>query len=121
MEKRIEKLGHLCAMLTSPNEGERANAAFLASRILNSFDLDWREFVRRAFTAQAEAPRSEEETGNRFTLYVELLEWPGLTNWERGFLESLYERGTDELTEKQEACLVKIVRRYTRERERYGR
>lgn len=118
MERRIERLGHVCAMLTSPNEGERANAAFLASRMLNSFDLDWREFVRRALMAQAEAETPQDAAGSRPKLYSELLEWPGLNDWERSFLESLRERGAEILSEKQEACLLRIMRRYNSHRER---
>jgi hypothetical protein len=34
-EKVINRLGHVCAMLTSTNDGERAAAAVLASRMLN--------------------------------------------------------------------------------------
>ena len=105
--KTASRLENILAMLSSPNDGERANAALMATRMLKELGLDWRAFTRRAL-AKAEAAKPEAEIGR----YLELLQWDGLTEWERGFVLSLYDRHPKRLTEKQRWHLWKIIRKY---------
>jgi hypothetical protein len=120
-ERAIIRLGNVAAMLTSPNDGERANAALLATRILQELGLDWRELVRRAFRFDPEPHDHRRkpvwddracEDDDLLQVYLTLLRWDGLNNWERGFLRNLFERGITNLSEKQSACLAKISRRW---------
>ena len=39
-----------------------------------------------------EAPSRYEEAGGELGLYLRLLRWSGLSDWERGFVSSLYDR-----------------------------
>jgi hypothetical protein len=115
-EKAVSRLANICAMLTSPNDGERATAALLASRMLDSLGLDWREFARRAFEQpeyiSVERDGSEKCDTDILQRYGELLKWDGLNDWERGFLESLRWRTAAELSKKQGACLNRIIHKY---------
>jgi len=47
--KAVCRLENVLAMLSSPNDGERANAAMMATRMLKELGLDWRGFTQRAF------------------------------------------------------------------------
>ena len=40
--KTASRLENVLAMLSSPNDGERANAAMMATRMLKELGLDWR-------------------------------------------------------------------------------
>jgi hypothetical protein len=115
-EKAVSRLAHVCAMLTSPNDGERAAAALLASRMVNELGMDWREFTRRAFRQpeciSVEHDGDEECEPDLLQLCRELLKWDGLNDWERGFLESLSGRTAAELSKKQGACLNRIIHKY---------
>ncbi len=119
--KQIERLGNVCAMLTSPNDGERANAALLASRMLSERGLDWREFVWRAFRPEITHREDEasDDESSALRLYRELLKWSGLNDWERSFLRNLLQRKAITLSEKQQTCLDRIVTRYRWEK-RHG-
>ena len=101
------RLENVLAMLGSPNYGERANAALMATRMLKELGLDWRAFTRRAFAG--EEGRAKRDGGD---VYLELLRWSGLTDWERGFVSSLFDRYPKPLTEKQRWHLWKIIRKY---------
>jgi hypothetical protein len=46
--KTASRLANVLAMLSSPNDGERANAAMMATRMLKELGLDWRTFTQRA-------------------------------------------------------------------------
>jgi hypothetical protein len=39
--KTASRLANVLAMLSSPNDGERANAALMATRMLKELGLDW--------------------------------------------------------------------------------
>ncbi len=121
-ERTVSRLANVCAMLTSPNDGERATAALLASRVLASLGMNWRELVRRALTPEIGHP--EDDTGDDesgiLRLYRELLEWNGLTGWEFDFLSNLSQRNVITPSERQQACLNRIVRRHYRAKNRDG-
>jgi hypothetical protein len=62
----IEKLARISGMLGSAHEGERANAAQMASAMLKAMDLTWSEVINRALGAatsrqahEAHAPANE--------------------------------------------------------------
>jgi hypothetical protein len=50
--KTAGRLESILAMLGSPNNGERANAALMATRMLKELGLDWRTFTQRALTGE---------------------------------------------------------------------
>ena len=111
-ERIIGRLENLCAMLASPNGGERANAAAMATKMLASFGLSWRDLVGRAF------PRTMAMAGRELlNLYRELLQWNGLTSWEREFVADLHRKQLVSLSVKQQACMEKIVRKYRQRRD----
>ncbi len=121
-EKQIARLGHVCAMLASPNECERAAAALLATRKLIELGLDWREFTRRALAPVSQPGRGKVEQGVERPDWVhdckarsDLIEWlmfcAPLTDWERRFVSSLTDWPS--LTDKQAACMERIVQKYT--------
>ena len=49
--RAADRLTKLCGLLTSSHDGERANAAALASRLLTDCGLTWADLVARAFQA----------------------------------------------------------------------
>ena len=81
--KAAIRLENVIAMLGSAHDGERANAALMATRMLNELGFDWRTFTRRAL-AKPEAAKPEAE----LELYLKLLQWDGLTDWECDFVSS---------------------------------
>jgi hypothetical protein len=68
---------------------------------------EWCEERRRRFHQEHDCERPE-------LLHVlsELLKWNGLNDWERGFVNSLREQYPKLLTEKQNAKLQDITRKY---------
>ena len=108
--KAVCRLENVLAMLSSPNDGERANAAMMATRMLKELGLDWRGFTQRAF-AGGEG-QAERDGDSELDLYLELLRWSGLTDWERTFVSSLFDRHPKPLTEKQRWHLWKIIRKH---------
>jgi hypothetical protein len=127
------RLAKLLGMLGSDHEGERANAARLASEMVRTASTTWKDIVNGGQVAIEAARRllvendglREEITRLRTNVVsrapepwasaecardtVEaLLLWPvHITDWERRFLESLLAR-TRRPTSKQYACLVAI-------------
>ena len=97
--KAASRLENVLAMLSSSNDGERANAALMATRMLKELGLDWRAFTQRALAGGEGA--AERDGDSELDLYLELLRWKGLTEWERTFMLSLYDRHPKPLTEKQ--------------------
>jgi hypothetical protein len=106
--KAASRLESVLAMLASPNDGERANAARMATRMLNELGLDWRTFTQRALAGGEGATKRDGELGKLFRL----LQWGGLNDWERQFVSSLHVRHPKSLTEKQRVSLEKIIRKY---------
>jgi len=116
-QKAVARLESVCAMLASPNDGERANAAMMASRMLGQLGLDWREVVRRAFAGrrpETARPAPQCDDGSGRALYAEILRWDGLTDWERSLVHNLYIQHPKVPSEKQSVYLRKIIRKYER-------
>jgi hypothetical protein len=102
------RLENVLAMLSSPNDGERANAAMMATRMLKELGFDWRTFTQRALAGTD----AGQDGGNELALYLDLLRWNGLSEWERTFVSSLYDRHPKPLSEKQRWHFWKIIRKY---------
>jgi hypothetical protein len=117
--KTISRLSSICARLSSDFENERAVAALLATRILSEAGLDWRTLIERAFTPQ---PVPTSRPARRFNcptdeevaldVYRELLAQSWLNSWERQFLSDLLAKEAVSLSDKQQTCLRKILRKY---------
>jgi hypothetical protein len=102
------RLENVLAMLSSSHDGERASAALLATRLLEEIGLDWRTFTQRALAGGEACQDGDSE----LTLYLDLLRWNGLSDWERTFVLSLYDRHPKPLTDKQRFHFWKIIRKY---------
>lgn len=100
-----DRLVKLAGMLGSSFDGERANAAAAATRLLKDCDLTWPEFLAPAIARRSGPP----PTGWRALVSDCLLYPDRLTGWERGFLASL--RGYQRISEKQQAILERIAAR----------
>ena len=84
------RLIQLCGMFGSDFEGERANAAMLASDLLRSQDLSWAD----VFTPAAAAPEPKHQpnlTARNKVRFCQDHCWR-LTEWEDSFMESLSRR-----------------------------
>lgn len=103
-----DRLVKLAGMLGSAFDGERANAAAAATRLLEQHGLTWREVL----APPAPRPRGPIPTGWRAVAADCLLVPELLSEWERGFLRSL--QGYSRLTEKQQAVLERIAQRVQR-------
>lgn len=115
-QKAIARLENICAMLASPNDGERANAALMATRMLGQFGLDWRQLIQRAFAgAKMEQPVEpmDDDDDIMFAVYRDLLKWGGLNFWERRFLGDLLRRKVIDMTDKQAECFAEIMSKYS--------
>jgi hypothetical protein len=112
-QKAVARLENICAMLASPNDGERATAALMATRMLGQLGLDWREFTRRAL-AGAKVEQADDDDV-MFSIYRDLLKWGGLNFWERKFLGDMLKRKVVNMTDKQEECFARIMRKYSAE------
>lgn len=89
--RAVERLVRLAGMLGSDFEGERANAAALATRALQAHGLTWRELVERAFAHRpAPEPVPRPPRSGPAHLARWLLNQPGdWSEWERKFLANL--------------------------------
>jgi hypothetical protein len=110
--KAAVRLENVIAMLGSAHDGERATAALMATRMLNELGLDWRAFTQRALASHEAGKEERQDRGCELDLYLKLLQWSGLTDWERTFVLSLYDRHPKPLSEKQRFHLEKIVRKF---------
>ncbi len=108
-----DRLAKLCGLLGSDHEGERANAAALASRLLKDCGLSWAELVARAFQPRPEPAPSPAEGPAHFAEAQWALRFPALLDdWEHGFLANIgrFRR----LSPKQRASLDGILRKIER-------
>jgi hypothetical protein len=97
-----ERLAKVCGLLASNHDGERANAAAAATRLLEQYGISWPEFVR----CRAALPRPA--TGDHRARAARLLaEARTLSPWERQFLASIARRPAP-LSPKQAAVLERL-------------
>lgn len=104
-----DRLVKLAGMLGSAYDGERANAAAAATRLLEQHGTTWREILAPA-QPRHRAPMT---TGWRAVANDCLALSDLLTTWERGFLASLCTSAR--LSEKQQAVLDRIAARVLRQ------
>jgi hypothetical protein len=100
-----EKLAKVVGLLASDFDGERANAAAAATRLLQAHGMSWADLVRPP--AAPEAP--PRPVGHRARALEALRHGLPRTAWERAFLHSL--AGQDRMSEKQAAVLRRIEER----------
>lgn len=101
--KLAERLSRICGMLGSDFDGERAAAGAAATRLLRDAGLSWDDLLRPC--AAREAP--PRPTGHRARAVQAMARGALLTEWERGFLESLA-RQVRPLSPRQAAVLRRI-------------
>lgn len=123
--KTLAKLSAICSRLSSPFDGERSNAASLASVMLEGLGLTWAELIEAAFAepdpvptyAPTRKPRYYDPLGGleiTLDLLEELLEAGDtlkLNNWEKHFLETLIEKEVTVLSDKQRVSLSWILKK----------
>lgn len=119
-DSQRERLAKLCGLLASEHEGERANAAAQASKIIADTGITWRGIVEAAFTSTAptiiKMPQASSRRRQRgrplFRSSAESIEWAlaqgaRLSDEERGFLNDI--RGVDPLCLRQQATLNRLL------------
>lgn len=113
--KAATRLGKLCGLLGSDHEGERSNAAALATRELRALGMSWQELVARAFPRciQAPAHAAAPASGDRWCremlrrlLGVQHL----LTGWEAAIVENIAAKGPA-MTLRDVVKLCEIIER----------
>lgn len=101
-----EKLAKLCAMFSSEYDGERANAAAMADRLLKSHGYTWDQALFQP-TLPAKPRRVWSEGHSPSQVAYECLKWlEPLTEWEQDFLRSI--AGRHILSDKQRNVLARI-------------
>jgi hypothetical protein len=118
----LDRLSKLLGMLGSSHDGERANAATLATKLLKEHDWTWADFVhalegaaptRRPHPADEE-PQFDDDTRNIETINMaatECLCRPDLLNeWEAAFCRSMTHWDSP-VSNKQLSRLVKLRQR----------
>jgi hypothetical protein len=117
----LEKLKRVCGLLGSEFDGERANAAAAATRILHDHKLTWAEFIENAGRPkpapeakpkpEGKAKPQEKSSNDEFPFYeacVYCLRHAGLlSDWETKFLNDIKYR--TRLTEKQRAVAQRLA------------
>jgi hypothetical protein len=104
----LRKLAAVCRMFASPFEGERANAAMLADKLVKDHGTDWGDISHAEppvpVIVQPKTPRCWRQCAEEV-----LYEHPGAcTSWEQGFLQDILRRGYG-LSPKQELVLRRIA------------
>ncbi|NCC52637.1 MAG: hypothetical protein EOM20_15660 [Spartobacteria bacterium] len=108
-EKDLTRLVRLCGMFSSSFDGERANAAAMADKLLKERGLTW-EKALFSIAARPEPRRVWDEPHYTSDIAYECLKWPEpLTDWELEFLRSV--AGRSRLTEKQRRVLARIEKK----------
>jgi hypothetical protein len=93
--RTADRLARICGLFSSDHDGERANAAAAADRILRAEGLTWADvLVPRAATIEAKIDFALANIG-------------ALTLWEKGFLHSI--EGRHSLSIRQQEILNEIV------------
>lgn len=104
------KLDPLIRRLGSDHPGEVTATVAALKRVLASADRDLHDLAD-AINRPLQAPSSRvasppTDVADWHQLIVQLLQWPGLTSWEREFLHSI--RGFRWLSQRQQGVLRRI-------------
>lgn len=97
------KLVNILGMLASDFDGERASAGLLASRLLKNCGLSWDDLIPPAVGLVAEQSDHDDRPDLTLCLRHNAL----LTDWERGFVQSIASRRV--LSPKQSNVLQRIA------------
>jgi hypothetical protein len=102
-----ERLARICGLLGSDYEGERANAALAATRLLQRHGLTWGDLFSPK--QPDEPPLTPPSYGQHHLTQAAfaLRHLDFLTDWEKTFVRSVASK--PRLTEKQRAHLAEIV------------
>ena len=94
----------ILGMLSSTFDGERASAALLATRLLNTLGTSWDKLIPQAIASAGERPEASD-----WHVDLDLCKrrLAMVTPWEREFLTSV--SYLKSLTEKQSAVLTRIA------------
>jgi hypothetical protein len=108
-----EIVSKLIPRLASNHDGEIVATARAIDRALKANRLDWHDLTR-AITAPLPPPpppfRAESSDVARTRAWLEaVLREPWPNNWERNFIESVLSQPLARLSEKQTACVNKII------------
>lgn len=113
----MSKVVALLSMLSSPYDGERANAGLLVTRLIKAKGLVWSDLIRPALPyCPPPPPPRPAPASAMFSWQTQvarcLTAQSLLTLWENEFLHSITRRHS--LTAKQEETLATIVERLAR-------
>jgi hypothetical protein len=105
-----ERLVRIAGMLGSDFEGERANAAAAATRLLQQHGMTWRDLIECGCPASPRPASPQWGRGDHRERAARLLARARtLDRWEREFLQSIA-KWTAPLSPKQAAVLERIER-----------
>jgi hypothetical protein len=104
----LRKLVNICRMFSTSHDGERANAASLADKLVRDHGTDWADILHAEPPApvaiQPQTPRYWRQCAEEI-----LFEHPqAVTEWEQEFLQDILRRGYA-LSVKQDAVLRRIA------------
>ena len=115
-QEDAQRLVKLCGLLGSDHDGERANAAFMATKLLRMNDMTWADLVARAMLPAPSAPMPHwstvPKTEEEWSTAIRARCWDRLTHWEKDFLASILQRDRWPLSERQRGVLDKLRERY---------
>lgn len=97
-----ERLCKLCGMLASPYDGERANAARMATELLQRHKLTWSDLI-----ASPAMPSAGSGCSTASEAAFALRHLPLLTDWEQQFIRDV--AGKANVSPKQAALIAKIA------------
>jgi hypothetical protein len=104
----LRKLAGICARFGSPFDGERANAAALADRLVRDRGATWTDVLHAEppvpVVIQPQAPRYWRQCAEELLFEHS----SAVTEWEQGCLQSILQKG-DALSHKQEVILRRIA------------
>lgn len=101
----VARLSKVLGMLGSDHDGEIAAAGRRAHRLLRDAGLTWPEVLQPMLPPPK--PEVDDDPLDHGAACASLLNWPGLTDWERGFVTSL--RKFKRLSDKQLAVLRELI------------
>jgi hypothetical protein len=101
--RNADLLCKLLGMLGSNHEGERANAARLANKLVRGNNMTWRDVVQQSPRPQWHEPRSDAEAVHVALRYPHIL-----TDWENRFLRDVC--GRTYLSARQRAVIGRSKR-----------
>jgi hypothetical protein len=116
--KDADRLAKLAGLLGSDSDGERANAARLATDLLKRYGLTWRDALTPAPAHQVAPPTPAWPMPHQRAI-SECLAWNAiLSDWEKQFLRDV--KLLPRLTTKQQETVNRILEKVRRHAAREG-